>query len=100
VLSHDVVSHHSTPISAADVLGHQCTLESSVLPHLSTMPDLYLRLTSSNRGKQQTRSALDHYHKWFGRHAGAGVQHAKPVTTRLPKFDIGGEPPRLIGLGG
>jgi hypothetical protein len=58
VLSHDVVSHASTPISAADVLGHQCTLESSVLPHLSTMPDLYLRLTSSNRGKQQTRQPL------------------------------------------
>jgi hypothetical protein len=30
----------------------------------------------------QARSALDHYHKGFGRHAGVGVQHAKPVTTR------------------
>ena len=46
----------------------------------------------------QTRSALDHYDKRFGRHAGVGVQHAKPVTTRLPKLGLGDELARLVGL--
>ena len=48
----------------------------------------------------QARSALDHHHKGFGRHAGVGVQNAKSVKTRLPKLDIGGELARLVGFGG
>ena len=48
----------------------------------------------------QRRSALDHQHEGFGLHAGVGVQHPKPVTTRLPELDIGGEPARLVGLRG
>ena len=31
-----------------------------------------------------TWSALDHYNKGLGRHAGVWVQHAKPVTTGRP----------------
>jgi hypothetical protein len=40
----------------------------------------------------ETQSTLDHQHKRFGCHAGVGVQYAKLVATRLPKFDIGSEP--------
>jgi hypothetical protein len=32
----------------------------------------------------QIWSAHDHQYKSLGRHAGLGVQHAKPITTRLP----------------
>jgi hypothetical protein len=45
---------------------------------------------------KQARSALDHYYKGFGRDAGVGVQHAKPVTTRLPKLGLGDELARLV----
>jgi hypothetical protein len=48
----------------------------------------------------QPWSALDHYYKGFGRHSGVGVEHAKPVTTRLPKLHLGDEPARLVGLHG
>src|SRR5512133_1105445 len=48
----------------------------------------------------QARSVLDHYHKGFGRHAGVGVQHAKPETARLPKLGLGDEPAGLVGLRG
>src|SRR5687768_2462904 len=44
-------------------------------------------------------SALDHQQKGFRRYARVRVQHAKPVTTRLPQLDIGGESARLVGLG-
>ncbi len=47
-----------------------------------------------------TWSALDHYNKGFGRHAGVWVQHAKPVTTRSSKLGLGDELARLVGLGG
>jgi hypothetical protein len=47
----------------------------------------------------QARS-VDHHHKRFGRQAGVGVEQAKPVTTRLPKLHMGGEPAGLVGLGG
>jgi hypothetical protein len=54
VLSRDVVSHHPTPD-----IGSRCPWtpkhlsNPSVLPHLYTMPDLYLCLSFSNRGEQQ-----------------------------------------------
>jgi len=48
----------------------------------------------------QTMSASDHNRRGFGCHAGVGVQHAKPVSTRLPQLDIGGELARLIGFRG
>ena len=38
--------------------------------------------------------------KGLGRHAGVGVQHAKPVATRLAQLDIGRELARLVGLRG
>jgi hypothetical protein len=57
VLSHDVVSHHSTPDT-----GSRCPWtpkhlsNQSVLPHLYTMPDLYLcglsAIAGSNRRGQ------------------------------------------------
>jgi hypothetical protein len=53
VLSHDVVSHRSTPD-----IGSRCpwtpthVSNSSVLPHLYTMPDFYLRLTFTNHAEQ------------------------------------------------
>ena len=49
---------------------------------------------------EQTRSAHDHQHKGFGRHTGVRIHHAKPVTTRLPQLDKGGELARLVGLRG
>jgi hypothetical protein len=53
VLSYDVVSHHSTPD-----IGSRCPWtpkhfsNPSVLPHLYTMPDFYLRLMFNNRAEQ------------------------------------------------
>jgi hypothetical protein len=61
VLSHDVVSHHSTPD-----IGSRCPWtpkhfsNPSVLPHLYTMRDLCRCLTFSNCSEQQMWSALDH----------------------------------------
>jgi hypothetical protein len=61
VLSRDVVSHHPTPD-----IGSRCPWTPkhlsnlSVLPHLYTMPDLYLCPSFNNRGEQRMRSALDH----------------------------------------
>jgi hypothetical protein len=101
VLSREVVSHHSTPDIGSRCLWTPKHLSNpSVLPHLYTMPDLYLCLSFSNRGEQQMRSALDDQHKGFRRHTGLGVHHAKPVTTRLPKLDLSGELACLVGLRG
>ena len=51
-------------------------------------------------GDPRRWSGLDHYHRRFGRQVGVGVQHAKPIMTRPPQLDIGGELARLVGLGG
>jgi hypothetical protein len=88
VLSCNVVSHHPTPD-----IGSRCpwtpkhVSNSSVPPHLYTMPHFHLRLSFTNRaelgGWYQTWSAHDHQYKRLGRHAGVGVKHAKPIRTRL-----------------
>ena len=53
-----------------------------------------------NADQDDCQSALDHNRRGFGGHAGVGVQHAKPVLTRLPQLDINGELARLVGLRG
>jgi hypothetical protein len=115
VLGHGVVSN----LRAPDI-GSRCPWtpkhlsHMSVLTHLYTMPHLHHGLLSGiaclrrNTGggarafvaDEQTRSARDHQHKGFRRHTGVRVQHAKPVTTRLPKLHKSGELAPPVGLCG
>jgi len=127
VLSRDVVSRHPTPdIGSRCPWTPKHLSNTSVLTHLYSMLDLHHRLLSkiaylrrarhrylysvvvfarlkavrSPVADEQTQSAGDHKHRSFRRRTGVRVQHAKPVTTRLPKLDIGGELARLVSLGG
>ena len=119
MLSRDVVSSPSDPRYRQPMsLDTEARLNVISAAHLYTMPDFHLRLTFTNRAGQRwacclcpgdtqplherlsTWSAHDHQYKSFGRHAGVGVQHAKPITTRLAKLDKGRELARRVGLGG
>jgi hypothetical protein len=73
--------------SAADSPDAEALLESVSAANLYTIP----AVGATSMADDRTRSALDYQHKWFGRRTRAGVQHAKLVTTRLIKLDVGGE---------
>ena len=115
MLGHDVVSHHSTPdigsrcpwtpkhLSNPSVLT-TFVYHAGLAPWLTlrnrvhaTQPDKYLDNVVVSAGWRrcaalvaigQTRSALITSTKVFDVTPESRVQHAKPVTTRLPKLDI------------
>jgi hypothetical protein len=115
VLGHGVVSNHSSPRNRQPM-----SLDTEApLAYVSADPLVYHAalapwLTVRNRvpatqrwggarafvAVEQTRSAGDHQHKGFRRHTGDRVQHAKTVTTRLPKLHKSGELAPPVGLCG
>ena len=95
MLSHDVVSNHSTPD-----IGSRCPWTPkhlshlSVLPHLYTMPDLHRRLLSKIAYLRRSQTQISRQRRGLC-HAGGSAwafvvmnRRGQPVITSTKVFDV------------